>query len=75
MYPDIARRVKTRIQASTSDSGDKLTVFAVLERILREDGLLGYYRGFMATMLNTFSMREFRLLLCITRMTCADVGP
>ena len=58
MYPDIARRVKTRIQASTSDSGDKLTVFAVLERILREDGLLGYYRGFMATMLNTFSMRK-----------------
>ena len=51
-------RVKTRIQASTSESGDKLTVLAVLERILREDGLLGYYRGFMATMINTFSMRK-----------------
>ncbi|KAM5537236.1 hypothetical protein V8D89_009169 [Ganoderma adspersum] len=49
--------VKTRIQASTSESGDKLTVFAVLERILREDGLFGYYRGFLATMLNTFSMQ------------------
>ncbi|TBU33411.1 adenine nucleotide transporter [Dichomitus squalens] len=49
--------VKTRIQASTGDSGEKLSVLAVLESILREEGLFGYYRGFLATMLNTFSMQ------------------
>ena len=71
--------MKTRIQAATAESGasdeEKLSILGVLERILREEGFMGYYRGFMATMLNTFSMREFRLLLCITCMMCADVGP
>ena len=71
--------MKTRIQAATAESSasdeEKLSILGVLERILREEGFMGYYRGFMATMLNTFSMRESHLLLCITRMTCADVGP
>ena len=71
--------MKTRIQAATAESGasdeEKLSILGVLERILREEGFMGYYRGFMATMLNTFSMREFPLLLCITCLTCADVGP
>ena len=53
--------MKTRIQAATSDSGaskqEKLTILGVLESIFREEGFMGYYRGFMATMLNTFSMR------------------
>ena len=69
--------MKTRIQAATAESSasdeEKLSILGVLERILREEGFMGYYRGFMATMLITFSMREFRLLLCITRMTRADV--
>ncbi|KAH9945076.1 adenine nucleotide transporter [Epithele typhae] len=51
--------VKTRIQAATADgtSADKLSIVGVLSRILREDGFTGYYRGFTATMLNTFSMQ------------------
>ena len=59
--------MKTRIQASTDDSGDKLTVLAVLERILREEGLFGYYKGFLATMINTFSMRTFSVSHAISR--------
>ncbi|RPD59530.1 adenine nucleotide transporter [Lentinus tigrinus ALCF2SS1-6] len=53
--------VKTRIQAATAESGasdeEKLSILGVLERILREEGFMGYYKGFMATMLNTFSMQ------------------
>ena len=30
---------------------------ALLKRILKEEGIAGFYRGFSATMLNTFSMR------------------
>jgi len=30
----------------------------VLLKILKEEGLAGWYRGFAATMLNTFSMRK-----------------
>ncbi|KAI0696318.1 adenine nucleotide transporter [Cerioporus squamosus] len=48
--------VKTRIQAASADE-EKLSIIGVLERILREEGFLGYYRGFVATMLNTFSMQ------------------
>jgi hypothetical protein len=32
-------------------------VRALLKRILKEEGIAGFYRGFGATMLNTFSMR------------------
>jgi len=32
-------------------------VRALLKRILQEEGITGFYRGFGATMLNTFSMR------------------
>ena len=48
------RRVKTRIQA---DSSNGCSVRALLKRILEEEGIAGFYRGFGATMLNTFSMR------------------
>ncbi|PCH42079.1 mitochondrial carrier [Wolfiporia cocos MD-104 SS10] len=62
VYPlDVA---KTRIQAATSASlngsekdKEKLSVVAVLLRILKEEGIPGYYRGFTATMINTFSMQ------------------
>src|SRR5216683_3350165 len=52
--PDLVRRVKTRIQA---DSANGRSVRALLKRILQEEGITGFYRGFGATMLNTFSMR------------------
>jgi len=32
-------------------------MLSVLERIFRKEGLFGFYRGFWATMLNTFSMQ------------------
>lgn len=37
---------------------EKLSVASVLLQILKEEGIAGYYRGFTATMINTFSMRE-----------------
>ncbi|THH15559.1 hypothetical protein EW146_g4931 [Bondarzewia mesenterica] len=46
--------IKTRIQASSAE--DNLSVTALIARIFREEGIAGYYRGFGATMLNTFSM-------------------
>ncbi|KAI0636049.1 mitochondrial carrier domain-containing protein [Trametes polyzona] len=50
--------VKTRIQAATVDSDkEKLSIIRILLRILKEEGIAGYYRGFVATMLNTFSMQ------------------
>ncbi|KAG9314815.1 mitochondrial carrier [Chiua virens] len=52
---------KTRIQAtSTTTKGkrkDKPTMLSVLMDILQEEGISGWYRGFAATMLNTFSMQ------------------
>ncbi|KAI0255043.1 adenine nucleotide transporter [Lactifluus subvellereus] len=46
--------VKTRIQA---DSSNGRSVRALLKRIFKEEGIAGFYRGFGATMLNTFSMQ------------------
>lgn len=57
VYPlDVA---KTRIQAETRTKSSKpqVALFRLLLVILKEDGLWGLYRGFMATMLNTFSMQ------------------
>lgn len=59
VYPlDVA---KTRIQALPSDAKgkgkDDLSVSHVLYRIFQKEGLSGLYRGFGATMLNTFSMQ------------------
>ncbi|KAF7327959.1 hypothetical protein MKEN_00376100 [Mycena kentingensis (nom. inval.)] len=55
VYPlDVA---KTRIQASKGKSKADLSMLAVLARIFRKEGILGYYRGFWATMLNTFSQQ------------------
>ncbi|KAH9928375.1 mitochondrial carrier domain-containing protein [Fomitopsis serialis] len=50
--------VKTRIQAATEgNEKEKLSIKSLLLRILKEEGIAGYYRGFIATMLNTFSMQ------------------
>jgi len=49
--------VKTRIQAATEGNEKKLSIKSLLLRILKEEGIAGYYRGFIATMLNTFSMQ------------------
>ena len=53
---------KTRIQALPSDGKGKdkhkLSMFAVMSRIYKHEGIGGLYRGFGATMLNTFSMRK-----------------
>ncbi|KAH9052917.1 adenine nucleotide transporter [Lactarius deliciosus] len=46
--------LKTRIQA---DAGRGRSVRSLLARILKEEGISGFYRGFGATMLNTFSMQ------------------
>ncbi|KAJ6623967.1 mitochondrial carrier [Mycena sp. CBHHK59/15] len=58
VYPlDVA---KTRIQALPSSKGknkDELSLIAVLLRIFKKEGIPGFYRGFGATMLNTFSMQ------------------
>lgn len=54
--------VKTRIQATDDKKGKgkakALSVSALLVKILQDEGLGGYYKGFGASMLNTFSMRE-----------------
>ncbi|KAK1236371.1 hypothetical protein PQX77_000404 [Marasmius sp. AFHP31] len=53
VYPlDVA---KTQIQALPGSKD--VSMFSVLYRILKRDGLAGWYRGFGATMLNTFSMQ------------------
>ncbi|KAI0319529.1 adenine nucleotide transporter [Amylostereum chailletii] len=51
--------IKTRIQASEDDDDDDadLSITGIVLRILKEEGLSGFYRGFGATMLNTFSMQ------------------
>jgi len=54
--------VKTRIQATTVDAKgstnkEKLGIMSLLARILKEEGIAGYYKGFTATMINTFSMQ------------------
>ncbi|KAK0236073.1 mitochondrial carrier domain-containing protein [Armillaria nabsnona] len=56
VYPlDVA---KTRIQALPKGrSKDEQSMGGVLLRILKKEGVLGLYRGFGATMLNTFSMQ------------------
>ncbi|KAF8348928.1 mitochondrial carrier domain-containing protein [Amanita rubescens] len=57
VYPlDVA---KTRIQAipAARRTKDDLSMLSVLLRIYRKEGVAGLYRGFGATMLNTFSMQ------------------
>jgi hypothetical protein len=54
LHAKFAPRIKTRIQA---DSANERSVRVLLKRILKEEGITGFYRGFGATMLNTFSMR------------------
>jgi len=53
--------VKTRIQALPADSKgkgkDNRSMMSVLLQIYKQEGFLGLYRGFAATMLNTFSMQ------------------
>lgn len=38
-------------------------MFSVILQILQEEGIPGLYKGFGATMLNTFSMRTFVLMI------------
>jgi hypothetical protein len=61
-----SHRVKTRIQASSS-SGDVKgkgkgrsngSVLPLLFQILQQEGVAGFYKGFGASMLNTFSTRK-----------------
>jgi len=47
---------KTRIQAETRTK-PQVGMFRLLLAILKNDGIWGLYRGFTATMVNTFSMR------------------
>ena len=42
-------------------------MFAVLFKIFREEGIWGLYKGFGASMLNTFSMRTFSVSHAISR--------
>ncbi|KIO34430.1 hypothetical protein M407DRAFT_128287 [Tulasnella calospora MUT 4182] len=53
--------VKTRIQATEEKGKDKgaraPSVFQLLRKILQDEGFRGYYKGFGASMLNTFSMQ------------------
>ncbi|KZS92455.1 mitochondrial carrier [Sistotremastrum niveocremeum HHB9708] len=57
--------VKTRIQAATTSKNGKRTdraaarisIVNLLLDILKEEGIAGYYKGFGASMLNTFSMQ------------------
>lgn len=44
-----------------------------LGRILTEEGVGGFYRGFLANMLNTFSMRESDLCCSLLRVSLCDV--
>jgi solute carrier family 25 (peroxisomal adenine nucleotide transporter), member 17 len=39
-------------------TGDKISLLKILKQILAKEGFSGYYKGFWATMLNTFSQRE-----------------
>ncbi|KAI0684593.1 adenine nucleotide transporter [Cytidiella melzeri] len=49
---------KTRLQAyHKSKTGEKVSLLKILKQILAEEGVSGYYRGFWATMLNTFSQQ------------------
>jgi len=57
--------VKTRIQAASSEDakgkgkeGPKRSIGSLLVHILKTEGIAGFYKGFGASMLNTFSMRE-----------------
>lgn len=61
-----SRRVKTRIQAAHDhDVGlskqQKQTVLGLLLRIWHKEGLPGFFKGFSANMINTFSMRMSNL--------------
>jgi len=53
---------KTRIQAETKAKSPETQtgLFRLLLSILKQDGVWGLYRGFTATMVNTFSMRTWR---------------
>ena len=67
IYPKSA---KTRIQANTKGKGkDELSMLAVMSRIYKQEGIRGLYRGFGATMLNTFSMRRLIHLYNFVQLT------
>lgn len=41
----------------------------IMKQVYEEEGIAGYYKGFVATMLNTFSMREYPPELLIPPLT------
>ena len=41
----------------------------IMKQIYEEEGIVGYYKGFVATMLNTFSMRECTTFLVLYVLT------
>lgn len=56
--------IKTRIQAASSDDvkgkgrkDAKISIMPLLAHILKTEGIAGFYKGFGASMLNTFSMQ------------------
>jgi hypothetical protein len=70
-----SHRVKTRIQASSS-SGDVKgkgkgrsngSILPLLFQILQQEGVAGFYKGFGASMLNTFSTRKTILFKSINQ--------
>ena len=57
----ITHSVKTRIQAADGKGKGKAvtpSVYQLLIKIWNKEGISGYYKGFGASMLNTFSTRE-----------------
>ncbi|GJE94591.1 mitochondrial carrier [Phanerochaete sordida] len=55
VYPlDVA---KTRLQAYHKKGGHVPSLLQMMKEIYEEEGIVGYYKGFVATMLNTFSMQ------------------
>ncbi|EKM58520.1 uncharacterized protein PHACADRAFT_252922 [Phanerochaete carnosa HHB-10118-sp] len=55
VYPlDVA---KTRLQAYHKRGGHVPSLIETMKQIYEEEGIVGYYKGFVATMLNTFSMQ------------------
>ena len=61
-YVEWVFSVKTRIQAAPSETGRKDesgSIISELIRIYNEEGIVGFYGGFTANVLNTFQTRMF----------------
>lgn len=61
--PSIKEKAKggnplAKLIVALANKTKKMAMLAMLIRILRTEGLAGTFRGFAASMINTFSMRE-----------------